>query len=101
MWNADKTCLGYAGSVQEKSLGSHKYIYIETKKPSYVTILLKGPDRQTRTQIKVIQEKKGLYIFNFIPPPWGGGSWNNIVFFLILGRKYGVKIKGRRRKREV
>ena len=59
MWYVDKTCLGYAGSVQEETLGLNKYTHIETKNPLYVTILLKVPDKQSRTQTKV------SYIFFF------------------------------------
>lgn len=45
--------LGYAGSVYEYVLGENKYTFVEDcKNPLSVTILIKGPNKYTLTQIK-------------------------------------------------
>lgn len=45
--------LGYAGSVYEHVLGEEKYTFIEgVKNPFSCTILVKGPNKHTITQIK-------------------------------------------------
>lgn len=46
-------CLGFAGLVYEYVLGENKYTFVEEcKHPQSVTILLKGPNKFTITQIK-------------------------------------------------
>lgn len=46
-------CLGYAGVVYEHVLGEQKYTFVEdVKNPHSVTILIKGPNKHTLTQIK-------------------------------------------------
>jgi len=46
-------CLGYAGSVYEHALGEEKYTFVEElKNPLSVTILIKGPNKHTITQVK-------------------------------------------------
>lgn len=46
-------CLGYAGLVYEHILGEEKYTFVEQcKNPQSVTILVKGPNKHTLTQIK-------------------------------------------------
>ncbi|XP_047510993.1 T-complex protein 1 subunit zeta [Pieris napi] len=46
-------CLGYAGLVYEHILGEEKYTFVENcKNPQSVTILIKGPNKHTLTQIK-------------------------------------------------
>jgi len=45
--------LGYAGVVYEHVLGENKYTFVEDcKNPLSVTILIKGPNKHTITQIK-------------------------------------------------
>lgn len=45
--------LGFAGSVYEHVLGENKYTFVEElKNPRSVTILIKGPNKHTLTQIK-------------------------------------------------
>ena len=45
--------LGYAGVVYEHVLGENKYTFVEEcKVPQSVTILMKGPNKHTLTQIK-------------------------------------------------
>ncbi|EFO86591.1 CRE-CCT-6 protein [Caenorhabditis remanei] len=45
--------LGYAGLVYEHSLGEEKYTFIEEcRAPKSVTLLIKGPNKHTITQIK-------------------------------------------------
>ncbi|XP_058451731.1 T-complex protein 1 subunit zeta [Malaya genurostris] len=51
--NMDETSLGYAGLVYEHVLGETKYTFVEDcKNPQSVTILMKGPNKYTLTQIK-------------------------------------------------
>lgn len=46
-------CLGYAGLVYEHILGEDKFTFVEQcKNPLSVTILIKGPNKHTLTQIK-------------------------------------------------
>lgn len=46
-------CLGHAGLVYEHVLGEEKFTYIEQcKNPLSVTLVLKGPNKHTLTQIK-------------------------------------------------
>ncbi|CAH2051886.1 unnamed protein product, partial [Iphiclides podalirius] len=49
----NEDCLGYAGLVYEHILGEEKYTFVEEcKNPQSVTILIKGPNKHTLTQIK-------------------------------------------------
>lgn len=51
--NMDESCLGYAGQVYEHVLGENKFTFVEDcKNPLSVTILIKGPNKYTLTQIK-------------------------------------------------
>ena len=51
--NLTPDCLGQAGLVYEHVLGENKYTFIEElKNPKSVTILIKGPNKHTITQIK-------------------------------------------------
>merc|ERR1712111_192972 len=46
-------CLGEAGLVYEHMLGENKFTYVEKcAKPQSVTILMKGPNKYTLTQVK-------------------------------------------------
>merc|ERR1739844_337589 len=46
-------CLGYAGLVYEHVLGEQKFTFVEdVKNPHSVTVLIKGPNKHTLTQIK-------------------------------------------------
>ena len=46
-------CLGYAGLIYEYTLGEEKYTFIEDYINSRsVTLLVKGPNKHTLTQIK-------------------------------------------------
>jgi len=46
-------CLGHAGLVYEQVLGEDKYTFVEEcQNPQSVTILVKGPNKHTLTQIK-------------------------------------------------
>nr|XP_031543123.1 T-complex protein 1 subunit zeta [Vicugna pacos] len=46
-------CLGYAGLVYEYTLGEEKFTFIEKcNNPRSVTLLIKGPNKHTLTQIK-------------------------------------------------
>lgn len=50
----EESCLGEAGSVYEHVLGENKFTFVEEcKNPQSVTILLKGPNKHTLTQMKV------------------------------------------------
>lgn len=49
----DESCLGHADEIHEHTLGESKFTFVETtEKPASVTILIKGPNRHTLTQIK-------------------------------------------------
>lgn len=49
----DESNLGFAGVVYEHVLGENKYTFVEDcKHPQSVTILIKGPNKYTLTQIK-------------------------------------------------
>lgn len=51
--NMDESCLGFAGLVYEHVLGENKFTFVEEcKNPLSVTILMKGPNKYTLTQIK-------------------------------------------------
>ena len=46
-------CLGFAGVVYEHTLGEEKYTFVEDlKNPESVTILIRGPNKYSLTQIK-------------------------------------------------
>ena len=46
-------CLGHAGLVYEYTLGEEKFTFIEKcNNPPSVTLLIKGPNKHTLTQIK-------------------------------------------------
>ena len=46
-------CLGHAGLVYEHTLGEEKYTFVEDlKNPESVTILIRGPNKYSLTQIK-------------------------------------------------
>merc|ERR1712241_499005 len=49
----DESCLGYAGVVYEHVLGENKFTFVEEcKNPRSVTILMKGPNKHTLSQMK-------------------------------------------------
>merc|ERR1719419_2095859 len=49
----DETCLGSAGLVYEHVLGENKFTFVEQcANPLSVTILMKGPNKHTLTQVK-------------------------------------------------
>lgn len=51
--DVNEDCLGRAGLVYEHTLGEAKYTFVEEcKNPQSVTILIKGPNRHTISQIK-------------------------------------------------
>jgi T-complex protein 1 subunit zeta len=50
--NLDRSVLGWAGLVYEHVLGEEKYTFVEdVKAPKSVTLLIKGPNAHTITQI--------------------------------------------------
>ncbi|CAI2348135.1 unnamed protein product [Caenorhabditis sp. 36 PRJEB53466] len=59
--------LGYAGLVYEHSLGEEKYTFIEEcRAPKSVTLLIKGPNKHTITQIKDAIHDGMRAVFNTI-----------------------------------
>lgn len=51
--NMDESSLGFAGLVYEHVLGENKFTFVEEcKNPLSVTILMKGPNKYTLTQIR-------------------------------------------------
>ncbi|KAL9109634.1 MAG: hypothetical protein Q9227_005671 [Pyrenula ochraceoflavens] len=63
----DPSILGYAGLVYEHTLGEEKYTFVEeVKDPKSVTLLLKGPNAHTITQIKDAVRDGLRAVFNTI-----------------------------------
>ncbi|MCP9258187.1 T-complex protein 1 subunit zeta [Dirofilaria immitis] len=62
--------LGHAGTIYEHVLGEDKYTFIEDcKDPKSVTILLKGPNKHTITQIKDALHDGIRAVFNTFSDP--------------------------------
>ncbi|XP_063924253.1 T-complex protein 1 subunit zeta [Zophobas morio] len=91
--------LGYAGVVYEHVLGENKYTFVEEcKVPQSVTILMKGPNKHTLTQIKDAV-RDGLRAINnaiedkaLIP---GAGAFEVTAHKQLMAYKDSVKGKSR------
>jgi len=89
--------LGFAGLVHEQVLGEEKYTFIEElKDPKSVTILIKGPNKHSMSQIKdavydgVRAIKNALEDGCLIP---GAGSFEIAAYSALL--KYKPQVKGK------
>ncbi|XP_074641519.1 T-complex protein 1 subunit zeta-like [Tubulanus polymorphus] len=92
-------CLGHAGLVYEYVLGEDKYTFIEDcKNPLSVTLLIKGPNKHTLTQIKdAIHDglravKNAIEDESVIP---GAGAYEIAAHDALL--KFKESVKGRAR----
>lgn len=92
-------CLGFAGLVYEHVLGEDKFTFVEdVKNPHSVTILIKGPNKHTLTQIKdavhdgLRAVKNALDDGAVIP---GAGAFEIAVYSSLL--EYKKSVKGRAR----
>lgn len=91
--------LGYAGLVYEHILGENKYTFVEQcKNPHSVTILMKGPNKHTLTQIKDAV-RDGLRAINnaiedkaLVP---GAGAFEITAYKELMAYKDTVKGKSR------
>ena len=71
--------LGWAGLVYEHTLGEEKYTFVEdVKDPKSVTLLIKGPNAHTITQISDAVRDGLRSVYNMIVDksvvPGGGGG---------------------------
>ncbi|OWF40965.1 T-complex protein 1 subunit zeta-like [Mizuhopecten yessoensis] len=92
-------CLGHAGLVYEQVLGEDKYTFVEQcKNPASVTLVLKGPNKHTLTQIKdAIRDglravKNAIEDACVIP---GAGAFEIAAYQELM--KYKNEVKGRPR----
>uniref|UniRef100_A0A1I7T8J4 T-complex protein 1 subunit zeta n=1 Tax=Caenorhabditis tropicalis TaxID=1561998 RepID=A0A1I7T8J4_9PELO len=89
--------LGYAGLVYEHSLGEEKYTFIEEcRAPKSVTLLIKGPNKHTITQIKDAIHDGLRAVFNTIVDKavLPGAAAFEIAAYEML-KKEVVNLKGR------
>uniref|UniRef100_A0A9J7Y873 Uncharacterized protein n=1 Tax=Cyprinus carpio carpio TaxID=630221 RepID=A0A9J7Y873_CYPCA len=90
-------CLGYAGLVYEHTLGEEKFTFIENcGNPRSVTLLVKGPNKHTLTQIKdAVRDglravKNAIEDGSVVP---GGGAFEMALADALV--KHKPKVKGR------
>ncbi|XP_060079122.1 T-complex protein 1 subunit zeta-like [Ylistrum balloti] len=92
-------CLGYAGLVYEQVLGEDKYTFVEEcKNPSSVTLVLKGPNKHTLTQIKDAVRDGLRAVKNAIEDACvipGAGAFEIAAYQELM--KYKSEVKGRAR----
>jgi len=95
----NEQCLGFAESVYEHVLGENKYTFVEgCKNPNSVTILIKGPNKYTITQIKDAVKDGLRSIKNTIDDKCvvpGAGAFELAVSQELLRHKDTVKGKAR------
>ncbi|KAA8578527.1 hypothetical protein FQN60_000650 [Etheostoma spectabile] len=88
-------CLGYAGLVYEHTLGEEKYTFIEKcGNPRSVTLLVKGPNKHTLTQIKDAVRDGLRAVKNAIEDGCvvsGGGAFEVAVADSLVKHKPNVK----------
>ncbi|KAK3597205.1 hypothetical protein CHS0354_003710 [Potamilus streckersoni] len=93
------SCLGYAGQVYEHVLGEDKYTFIENcRNPHSVTLLLKGPNKHTLTQIKDAIHDGLRAVKNAIEDECvlpGAGAFEIAAYQELM--KYKNEVKGRAR----
>nr|XP_011426919.1 T-complex protein 1 subunit zeta [Crassostrea gigas] len=92
-------CLGYAGLIYESVLGEDKFTFIEQcKNPHSVSLLVKGPNKHTVTQIKDairdgLRAVKNAIEDNCVLP--GAGAFEIAAYQELM--KYKNEVKGRAR----
>jgi len=95
----DESCLGEAGHIYEHVLGESKYTFVEdVKNPMSVTILIKGPNKHTLTQIKDavrdgLRAVKNAIDDNCVVP--GAGAVELAIHEQLIGMMRDVKGRAR------
>merc|ERR1712012_682838 len=95
----DETCLGSAGLVYEHVLGENKFTFVEQcANPLSVTILMKGPNKHTLTQVKDavrdgLRAVKNALEDGFVVP--GAGAYE-VACHTVL-KKFLETVKGKAR----
>ncbi|KAF7191476.1 T-complex protein 1 subunit zeta [Pseudocercospora fuligena] len=91
--------LGWAGHVYEHQLGEEKYTFIEeVKDPKSVTILIKGPNAHTITQIKDAVRDGLRSVYNMIVDKSvvpGGGAFQVAAAKRLNSDEFGKQVKGK------
>ncbi|XP_039076545.1 T-complex protein 1 subunit zeta-2 isoform X5 [Hyaena hyaena] len=92
-------CLGYAGLVHECTLGEEKFTFIEAcVNPRSVTLLVKGPNKHTLTQIKDALRDGLRAIKNAIEDGCvvpGGGAVEVAIAEALVNYKHTIKGRAR------
>lgn len=91
--------LGWAGHVYEHQLGEEKYTFIEeVKDPKSVTLLIKGPNSHTITQIKDAVRDGLRSVYNMIVDGAvvpGGGAFQVACAARLNSDDFGATVKGK------
>ncbi|EPS44613.1 hypothetical protein H072_1428 [Dactylellina haptotyla CBS 200.50] len=91
--------LGWAGSVYEHTLGEEKYTFIEeVKDPKSVTILIKGPNAHTITQVKDAVRDGLRSVYNMITDQCvvpGAGAFQISCAAHLSSDEFRKEIKGK------
>lgn len=92
-------CLGKAGLVYEHTLGEDKFTFIEgVDNPESVTVLIKGPNKHTLTQVKdavhdgLRAVKNAIEDGSVIP---GGGAYEIAAYVSLTSSEFMSTIPGR------
>lgn len=92
----DPQCLGFAASVYEHSMGDDKYTFIETASEiaKSCTILIRGPNNHTVTQIKEavrdgLRAVRNCFVDGSVVP--GAGAFEVAAYLNLLRFKETVK----------
>ncbi|KIW02740.1 T-complex protein 1, zeta subunit [Verruconis gallopava] len=91
--------LGWAGLVYEHTLGEEKYTFIENvKDPKSVTLLIKGPNGHTITQIKDAVRDGLRSVYNMIVDKCvvpGGGAFQVACAAHLKSTEFRKQVKGK------
>ena len=91
--------LGWAGLVYEHQLGEEKYTFIEeVKDPKSVTLLIKGPNQHTITQVKDAVRDGLRSVYNMIVDKSvvpGGGAFQVACAAHLLSDSFRKQVKGK------
>lgn len=91
--------LGWAGNVYEHTLGEEKYTFIEdVKEPKSVTLLIKGPNSHTISQIKDAVRDGLRSVYNMIVDKSvvpGGGAFQVACAARLNSEEFRKSVKGK------
>jgi T-complex protein 1 subunit zeta len=97
----DPSVLGWAGLVYEHTLGEEKYTFVEeVKDPKSVTLLIKGPNQHTITQISDAVRDGLRSVYNTIVDECvipGAGSFQMAAAQHLMSEDFQKTIKGKAR----